>query len=122
MTITYELHLWQNGISDKFEDEYLPLKDGMTGLVRYKKILDGEKILANLDINLPLTELTTISASELKSKVDKLITADESKDTDLIEKARVTPPTVNSVIKLKVKNVNPKARTVDDPPKRKKSF
>jgi len=96
----------------------LPLDDGFTGRIRIKKLLDGKEI-KNLDLNLPLTELSSISATDLQAKMDALITQDESIDEKEIEKANKTIHAIKNTISNKVKNLTLKPRIAPDPPSKK---
>jgi len=98
MAITYKHHLWNQ------TDGYKNMEDGVTSRIRVKKLEGGDEI-KNLDIEIPLTELSSLTKSGLQTIIDALIAADVAEDTAEAAKAAIVIPPINSTINTKVKKI-----------------
>lgn len=102
MAITYKLHTWSDGNS------YINLEDGNTSRIRIKKLDDGDEI-KNLDHDLPVDEMETLSDAQMKTIIDRLTDTDEAEDTaELARRSQGKRPIIAGL------NTRLKAMTVKD--------
>ena len=101
--ITYKHHLWAGG------DAYLNLEDGVTSKIRIQKISDNG-VLANLDHDMPVADLMAMDLSGLQAIFDKLIDADEARDSAERDRRAILVPAKNGTVDTLIKSVTVKAR------------
>lgn len=98
MAITYKHHLWFGS------QGYLNLDDGVTSRIRVKK-LDNAVEVKNLDYDLPLAELSSITEEALQAIIDGLIASEEASIAADLAKSQIIVPEISPTIDAKVKKI-----------------
>ena len=109
MAITYKLHLWGG------KDAYLNLPDGINSRIRIKK-MSGREEVANLDYDMPLTDLMSLDDAGLQEIVNRLTNADEDNDAKTLAAMAIVPAAKNAALNDRIKAISLKARVGEQVP------